>query len=113
MNNIPEYDQNLRLRCDNAPWRRSVEFLLRQGNDKVARVEFVDIDHGRVLSPSFELRPEHAQELMDELWACGFRPTEGTGSAGALAATQRHLDDMRKLVFDSSEIRLTPPVQLR
>lgn len=38
------------------------------------------------------------QELMDSLWQCGFRPTEGTGSAGSLAATQAHLKDMRTLV---------------
>lgn len=49
--------------------------------------------------PAFPLRFEHAQELMDDLWACGLRPTEGAGSAGALAATQRHLEDMRTLVF--------------
>lgn len=41
-----------------------------------------------------------AQMLMDELWRCGLRPTEGTGSAGSLAATERHLADMRRLVFD-------------
>jgi hypothetical protein len=31
--------------------------------------------------------------------ACGLRPSEGTGSAGALAATERHLKDMQRLVF--------------
>lgn len=46
------------------------------------------------------LDPSEAQRLMDELWDCGFRPSEGTGSAGALAATQKHLEDMRKLTFD-------------
>lgn len=40
-----------------------------------------------------------AQQLMDELWHCGLRPTEGTGSAGSLAATERHLKDMQRLVF--------------
>jgi len=49
--------------------------------------------------PTVELRHDAAQELMDELWRIGLRPTEGTGSAGALAAVQRHLDDMRALVF--------------
>ncbi len=44
------------------------------------------------------LTPTSAQQLMDELWHCGMRPTEGTGSAGSLAATQRHLGDMRSLV---------------
>lgn len=45
------------------------------------------------------LPPASAQQLMDELWRCGLRPTEGTGSAGALAATERHLQDLQKLVF--------------
>lgn len=49
--------------------------------------------------PTCTLQPQAAQQLMDELWQCGLRPTEGTGSAGALAATERHLADMQKLVF--------------
>jgi hypothetical protein len=36
---------------------------------------------------------------MDSLWSCGLRPSEGTGSAGALAATQAHLKDMQTLTF--------------
>jgi hypothetical protein len=40
---------------------------------------------------------------MDALWSIGTRPTEGTGSAGAMAATVKHLEDMRKLVFDMFE----------
>lgn len=38
-----------------------------------------------------------AQELMDELWGCGVRPTEGNGNTGALAATERHLSDMQTI----------------
>jgi len=49
--------------------------------------------------PMFHLRPDEAQNLMDELWRAGLRPTEGSGSAGSLAATERHLADMRSLVF--------------
>lgn len=49
--------------------------------------------------PAATLEPETCQELMDELWNVGFRPTEGSGSAGQLAAVQRHLEDMRTLVF--------------
>lgn len=55
-------------------------------------------DEGLNVQPAFTLRMEEAQRLMDQLWDCGLRPTEGTGSAGAMAATQRHLEDMRKLV---------------
>jgi hypothetical protein len=49
--------------------------------------------------PTFVLRYEEAQALMDSLWTCGLRPSEGSGSAGAMAATQKHLEDMRTLVF--------------
>lgn len=35
------------------------------------------------------------QGLMDSLWECGIRPSEGQGSAGQLAAVQKHLEDMR------------------
>lgn len=56
-----------------------------------------------ITQPTFELSHEAAQVLMDDLWACGLRPTEGAGIAGALAATARHLDDMRRLVFEGKE----------
>ncbi len=50
--------------------------------------------------PAFTLlSATEAQELMDGLWRCGVRPTEGKGSAGQLSATERHLQDMRALVF--------------
>ena len=52
--------------------------------------------------PSLILEPGNAQCLMDDLWHAGLRPTEGTGSAGSLAATQKHLEDMRTLVFDKT-----------
>lgn len=45
---------------------------------------------------------DNAQALMDQLWTCGLRPTEGAGSAGSLAATERHLEDMRSLVFKTA-----------
>ena len=56
-------------------------------------------DEGYEQQPAFALHNEQVQQFMDELWRVGFRPTEGTGSAGALAATERHLQDMRTLVF--------------
>lgn len=49
--------------------------------------------------PMVSLALDEAQRLMDELWQCGLRPSEGTGSAGSLAATERHLADMRKVAF--------------
>lgn len=80
----------------------------------------VDVAHGEnlVAKPlEFEVLPQFmclkndtgvlsqnsAQELMDELWHCGLRPSEGTGSAGQLSATQKHLEDMRTLVFEGKK----------
>lgn len=48
---------------------------------------------------SLSISDTAAQALMDNLWECGYRPTEGKGSAGAMRATERHLEDMRKIAF--------------
>lgn len=63
----------------------------------------IDPNVGVRTDPTMNLHMEEAQQLMDELWRCGLRPTEGTGSAGAMAAVQAHLADMRKLVFTERE----------
>ena len=52
------------------------------------------------IPPALQVKMSDAQMLMDTLWDCGLRPTEGSGSAGALLATQKHLEDMRKLAGD-------------
>lgn len=46
-------------------------------------------------SPPFHLDETAAQVLMDTLWNCGIRPTEGAGTAGAMAAAQAHLKDLQ------------------
>lgn len=48
--------------------------------------------------PYLEIPKHAAQKLIDDLWDCGLRPSEGSGSAGQLAAVQNHLADMRKLL---------------
>lgn len=40
-----------------------------------------------------------AQVLIDDLWSAGLRPSEGSGSAGAMKATQNHLADLKKILF--------------
>lgn len=66
---------------------------------------FVDVvDPDMLPEPSMRLSMPSAQKLMDELWSCGIRPTEGTGSAGSLAATERHLSDMRTIAFGKLEL---------
>jgi len=55
-------------------------------------------------SPTMHLRPDEAQHFMDELWRVGIRPTEGAGSVGQMAATEKHLEDMRQLVFKKQTV---------
>ncbi len=55
---------------------------------------------GMPWEPTFRLRRNEAQQLMDALWTCGVRPTEGQGSAGQLAAVQAHLKDARTVAFN-------------
>jgi hypothetical protein len=59
----------------------------------------IDVPEETLIRPVVSMNAAHAQELMDSLWEAGLRPTEGTGSAGAMAAVQEHLKDMRRLVF--------------
>lgn len=61
-------------------------------------------EDGAEIAPSLSIDLTSAQFLMDQLWECGLRPSEGSGSAGSLLATQKHLDDMRKLVFHHNKI---------
>lgn len=62
-------------------------------------IEMQERVEGADVSPAITVSPHTAQMLMDSLWDCGLRPSEGTGSAGQLAATQKHLEDMRHIVL--------------
>ncbi|WBF05250.1 hypothetical protein [Burkholderia phage CSP3] len=98
-----DYYQRHRITAEREPWARSISLRFGIETEKGLRiakpVELVDHDERNIVPPLLNLPVQAAQELMDELWRCGLRPTEGTGSAGALAATERHLQDMRSLVF--------------
>jgi len=48
----------------------------------------------------YSMSMTEAQRLIERLWDCGLRPTQGAGSAGQLSATQYHLEDMRKIAFN-------------
>ena len=62
------------------------------------KVIMVDIEEGMPHFPFLELAYEDAQNLTDELYYCGVRPTDGAGTAGSMKATQNHLEDMRAIV---------------
>jgi hypothetical protein len=96
--------ENLQMLVRLAPWSKNVEICL--GYDVGSEfaygqaVVFEQKDRGFCPEPTMILPPKAAQELMDDLWKCGYRPSEGSGSAGSLLATENHLQDMRKIAFD-------------
>jgi hypothetical protein len=93
----------LTARAVSGSWNNDIKILLKQrSGNGVATAEPIVMqtrEEGELYQPSFRLKQHQAQVLMDDLWHTGLRPTEGTGSAGALAATERHLEDMKKIVF--------------
>jgi len=84
-------------------WWNGVEILVtdrENGKPRQAVIEWKPIDEmGIQLDPTVRLTNDAAQVLMDDLWNSGIRPTEGAGSAGAMRAAERHIEDLRKIAF--------------
>lgn len=55
-------------------------------------------------APMATITKDAAQNLIDELWALGYRPERGQMSIGQVAATEKHLNDMRTIVFSRMKI---------
>ena len=96
---------DLRIRVNKPIWTDQFEFLLGGLDERRSFVWVAEPltmrEHkeGEFLEPTFRLSKDEAQSLMDDLRHNGLRPSEGTGSAGSLKATQNHLEDMRKIAF--------------
>jgi hypothetical protein len=96
----------MRIRVSKQPWFMGLQLMVYETdlNDKPVAVgrltmETQAIGHAIPQDSLIEIEDSTAQCLMDDLWMNGFRPSEGSGSAGSLKATQNHLEDMRTLVF--------------
>ncbi len=98
-------DTEMKIRCQRQPWNNDVEFMallphIDGGFAAGMPLTMRKVDPGKMIGePTFRLSNHAAQALMDELWQCGLRPSEGTGSAGSLAATERHLKDMQAIAL--------------
>ena len=101
----------LRASCQLQPWSRTIHLrLARRHNGRLHtanRITFSETPEGQPGNPALALQYEDAQQLLDELWACGLRPSEilaqqvnsSTSNTAVLAATERHLKDMRDMAF--------------
>ncbi len=95
----------MEVRAEKAWFRDRVEFMVIQklDGDRIAvgkPITMESVEPGQAFGePTLSLRHDEAQAMMDELWRIGLRPTEGSGSAGSLAATERHLKDMQAIAM--------------
>lgn len=93
-------------------WSRDIEVRIgtRDDDGRVSVMQpaimqsLTDDQAAQFVPPCMSIPIEAAQALMDELWHVGLRPSEGTGSAGSLAATERHLADMKAIAFHALNI---------
>ena len=93
------------IRAQSAPWRNGVEIKVSDEDGKgVGTLVYKKTSPIEKTEPTTTIDIDAAQTLMDDLWNAGLRPTEGTGSAGALRSTHNHLEDMRKIAFHTLNI---------
>ncbi len=98
------YD-NLKFGVQTEIWNDSIAVRIgrgdrSQGTFQIAEpIVFRDTKAGTIVTPMLHLNNQEAQDLMDQLYACGISPSKLAGSTGQLSAVQYHLEDMRKLVF--------------
>ena len=85
------------------PWYAGYSVMIRQGDAIATSMTMEKMEEGQLMGPTTRLDRKEVQLLMDDLWHCGVRPSEGTGSTGQLKATENHLKDMRQLVFNKEK----------
>lgn len=94
----------IEVRCQREPWNDGIQVAVLEKHPTgrvmhAERLTLHELTPGEYIEPTMSLRNDEAQMLMDELWRCGLRPSEGSGSAGSLAATERHLKDMQTIAM--------------
>lgn len=79
---------------------RQLQVVIASDDYELVCKEIIIKSHPKhaVVPYCMSLGVKQAQILIDDLWSCGIRPTEGMGSAGSLLATQNHLKDMQGIV---------------
>ncbi|KKL50801.1 hypothetical protein LCGC14_2301860 [marine sediment metagenome] len=94
--------KELEIIVGRANWGKAIEFLIYSGNSVVKDLTFYEQEPFTQDTPA-------AQKFIDSLWGSGLRPSEGSGSVGALKAVQDHLADMREIAFNRLKINIKGP----
>ena len=105
------YIDKIELFTENRVYNDTIAFYLikKLGDNRLIaeNVEFTkEINPvSRIDNCSFELDNEDAQILMDNLWNCGLRPTQGRQSEGLASAQSANLKDLRTVLFNELGIK--------
>ena len=99
----PFRQQGISLFIDDVPIHGAIDQQYMVAEPIKMRVRTSDELYEETIAP-LTIKSQAAQKLMDDLWDCGLRPSEGTGSAGQLAAVQKHLKDLRTILFNKLKI---------
>ena len=93
-------ENGIGVRAYGKPWGDEIAFLVSCDNSVVTVLEFEKREKYTQSEPTFSMSHESAQELMNDLWKEGLRPKNASDYHGEMKATERHLRDLQKLVFD-------------
>ena len=102
----------LRWWFGHSPMKPGISLYLTRRDPKTQTTEYAEVVwHERGDGLSFQEtvhvdRDELAgfQELMDQMWGFGLRPSVVRYQEGKIEAVQTHLDDMRAIVFEKLKV---------
>ena len=92
----------MKIRAQWSPYKQCVEFFIYTDDGFAESIIMTDKKRFEPIDSCFTIRDEDKgllQELADDLWRIGLRPTESEGHASTLQAKEAHLQDMRKLAL--------------
>lgn len=97
---IQETDREIRILANKGFSTFGIDLLIRTQTHVAEPLIFKPHEkYVAVINPTCTLTMDSAQMLMDELWNCGVRPSNGEGSVGQIGAIKSHLEDMRTIAF--------------
>jgi hypothetical protein len=97
-------DGKLSIAIEYSPPRRAFDFFIwvdaRDGLRKFAdQFVYLDSPEGTMIDPTLSVEPDVAQQIMDDLWRAGVRPTNIRKDDLALSAKDDHIKDLQKVAF--------------
>lgn len=90
------------------PWRQAIALHVRVKNaagavaflkDLIVETLPDDHDFAQIQDAPIYLNDDAAQSLMDELWNCGVRPRDGSGSNATAMEAQAHIKDLQQFAL--------------